>query len=285
MHALLETNLQDNILCVQEPWFSRIGTRWADKEKYGVDVLGGAVNQQWELIYPYFDDNHRAKVMTYARKHNPATGVWRNGLEVVTRLDLAQHPCILVTDVHAGKDMWWVVNFYNDVADLTALRSLMKLKIGDEVPTLLVGDFNLHSTSWSPYGWAPTPGVGEFEGWAALNTLQLLNVPGKPTRRYTFVGGIVDWPGSLGSDHALIHTLAYLCVATWQPSNDNTNSFDTDIDAEGWTEWCHLMALHTPTLHAPPRSTVEIDTVVDLVYAAFNLACNATMKRKGRNRA
>ncbi len=43
MHSLLETNQTDNILCVQEPWFKKIGTAHKDSAKDGVDVLGGAV--------------------------------------------------------------------------------------------------------------------------------------------------------------------------------------------------------------------------------------------------
>ncbi|KAH8995554.1 hypothetical protein EDB86DRAFT_3077579 [Lactarius hatsudake] len=233
MHVLLESNTQDDILCVQEPWFSRIGTSRADHLKEGRDILGGAANQRWELIYPFFSDDRQAKVMTYIRKHDTPTGKKRNGLEVIARLNLVQHPCILITDIRTGGKLWQVVNFYNDTADLMALCALMHLKISDEVPTLLVGDFNLHSTTWSPYGWAPTSGVGEFEGWAALNTLLLMNVPGKPTRRgvqaqnqrdstidliwhnfaaevhSTFFGGITDWPGSIGSNHTLVHTIAY----------------------------------------------------------------------------
>jgi hypothetical protein len=43
------------------------------------------------------------------------------------------------------------------------------------------------------------------------------------------------------------------------------------------------MQEHCLVLHAPPCSPAELDTVVNLIYRAFNLACEATMERKGAN--
>jgi hypothetical protein len=114
MHSLLETNTEDDVLFVQEPWFDRIGVERSDRAKDGVDVHGGANHPDWELFYPYFTHDKRAKVMTYKRKQvaNRITP-----LKVVPRLDLAKHPTILITDIYVHKDMIRVVNFYNDVDD------------------------------------------------------------------------------------------------------------------------------------------------------------------------
>lgn len=64
---------------------------------------------------------------------------------MVVQLDLAAHPCLLITDIHIGQECWWVVNFYNDVEDPSTMKTLRKLQLGDEIPTLLVGAFNTHS--------------------------------------------------------------------------------------------------------------------------------------------
>lgn len=69
MHALLETNKKDDILFLQEPWFSRVGTARQDSEREGRDVLGGAAHNQWDLSYPYFTNVQCAKVMTYTCIH------------------------------------------------------------------------------------------------------------------------------------------------------------------------------------------------------------------------
>ena len=54
MHALLNGNLEDDILFVQELWFGRIETARDDMLHSGKSVLGGAANAQWTLHYPCF---------------------------------------------------------------------------------------------------------------------------------------------------------------------------------------------------------------------------------------
>ncbi|KAH9005376.1 hypothetical protein EDB84DRAFT_1573102 [Lactarius hengduanensis] len=67
MHALLELNENDDILCVQEPWFGTIGTARSDKQRDSEWVLGGAKHQNWLLHYPSYTSDKRAKVMIYSR--------------------------------------------------------------------------------------------------------------------------------------------------------------------------------------------------------------------------
>jgi hypothetical protein len=56
-----------------------------------------------------------------------------------------------------------------------------------------------------------------------------------------------------------------------------------DISAEEWEEWSRIFATSIPPRpnHKDLTSPHQIDTLVDLVYTAFNTACTATMKRKG----
>ena len=152
---------------------------------------------------------------------------------MVARLDLAAHPCLLITDVRIEKEQWCIVNFYNDLEDPSTMQALKELQLGDEIPTLLVGPFNLHSCTWSPGNWTEfSPGATALEEWMASMTMELLTIPGKPTRRGqeaqnqrdstldltwrnftaqvrgTFQGAFIDWEGSHGSDHTLIRTFA-----------------------------------------------------------------------------
>jgi hypothetical protein len=41
MHSLLETNTEDDVLFVQEPWFDRIGVARSDRERNRIDIHGG----------------------------------------------------------------------------------------------------------------------------------------------------------------------------------------------------------------------------------------------------
>ena len=95
MHALLSTNEEDDLLCVQEPWFHRIGVQRNDKVKHGKDVSGGAAHPDFTLIYPYYTNDRIAKVMTYARKY-ARTGKGRRTtpIRTIPRLDLSAHPML-----------------------------------------------------------------------------------------------------------------------------------------------------------------------------------------------
>jgi hypothetical protein len=78
LHALLATNTTDDILFIQEPWFSTVGTAHCDSAIKGKDVLGGAASPKWMLAYPYFTDTQRVKVMTYVRTHDRSNPFCKN---------------------------------------------------------------------------------------------------------------------------------------------------------------------------------------------------------------
>jgi hypothetical protein len=218
------------------------------------------------------------------------------------RNDLASHPCLLITDFRVGTYYWRVLNFYNDMADPSALSSLLGLDLDATIPTLIIGDFNLHSTSWSPTGWATSSGAHRLEEWMATQSFALLNKPRIPTRmgeggarnstidlawsnlaalmQGTFFGAEVDYGGSMGSDHALIRVIASTPVHVTRTPEDQTNRFNTDIDAKAWVEWSRILRFELPPL-TPIHSPFDLDTRVDLIYRAFNEACKATMKSVG----
>ena len=309
MHALLETNKEDDILLVQEPWFGRIGARRCDNEPEGREVLGGAAHPNWELLYPYFTNDKRAKVMAYARIHNRDHPFRKNAIRVVPRPDLASHPCIQVLDLRVGCEKWRVVNFYHDVdhENGSALRALLDLDLEATVPTLVAGDFNCHSPRWSPTGFTRSPTSDRIEGWAAGNGLELLTSPGLPTRRgegnqrdsvidlvwrnfaaslrSTFQHASLDWAGSVGSDHALVRTYAITERDSRPPKVARQISFDLDVDAEALELWQHTLKQHSPVLRAPPQSPAEVDTVIDGLYMALQTASETALKRKGANHA
>jgi hypothetical protein len=228
MHALLATNTSDDILFIQEPWFSTIGTSRCDVSIKGKEVLWGAASLKWTLAYPYFTTTQRAKVMTYVRTHDRSSPFRKSFVKHIVRNDLCAHPCILITDLVMTDTYWRTINFYNDVDNPSALTTLISLDLDPTIPTLLTGDFNLHSHSWSPPDWAHSHAADRVEEWLATQTFNLLSTPGVPTHRgengghdsmldlvwhnlasesqATFQGAHVDWTGSLGSDHALVHT-------------------------------------------------------------------------------
>src|ERR1700691_2487903 len=155
-HALLESNKTDWVICMQEPWFGRIGTTRMDSEREGLPTLGGASHPDYLLFYPYFTDSKRAKVMTYVKKQ---INNHLSPLRVLPRLDLVTHNTILITDLHFGMESLRIINFYHDMDDPSSLRSLLHLDLDPTIPTILIGDFNLHSPRWSPSGLSTSPRV------------------------------------------------------------------------------------------------------------------------------
>jgi Endonuclease-reverse transcriptase len=253
-HALLNSDSITNILLIQELWFDRIGTARKDNARQGVDVQGGVASPEWELIYPSLKEGQCPKVMTYVRKtsRNRETPHFL----VVPRIDSCSHPTLQVLDIVLDGELWRVINFYHDVRDNTSLQALLALDIDATTPTLLIGDFNLHSQSWSPPDTPRSSGATRFEEWAAMNLLTLANNPGKITRRgagqdrdsvidlawyneaaiqsVTFTTLELDWEGSLGSDHAMLRLLAHAQEA-------NAPARETDlgyvVDPEKGDKW------------------------------------------------
>ena len=184
MHTLLEENEEDDILCVQEPWFGKIGTARKDTAKDGVDVLGGASHHNWNLVCPYFNNKQCAKVMIYICKHSRLASKRRlHPVRTVPRLDIVRHHSIMITDFHIQHKSLHIINFYHDIEDKTCLSTLTSLDLDPTVPTILVGDFNLHSPRWSPRGWSPSPQISGFETWAASQSFELATVPSEITWR------------------------------------------------------------------------------------------------------
>ena len=306
MHALLNTNVDDDILCVQEPWFGEIGTKRDDRERTGKSTMGGAANAQWTLHYPAFT-NKRAKVMTYVRIHDRDHPFRLNKCRGTTRLDLCAHPSILITDITAGSNYWRVINFYHDTDDSTSLPTLLSLDLDPTIPTLLIGDFNTHSPSWSPLGWTRSHWADRVEEYLATQTYTLLSVPRIPTHRGeagardstidlawanlaasiagSFSGVSLSWEGSLGSDHALLRLTARSSTKVRSPHTHHPTIFESDLGAEEWDEWKQLLHDFSPSETVPLCTREQIDDCVDAIHYAFHEACSLVMKKKGRQPA
>ena len=271
-HALLNSDKVTNLLLVQEPWFNKIGTARQDNARQGVDILGGVASLEWEITYPDLTNGQRPKVMAYARKnsaHNPDTPHFT----AVPRIDICAHPTVQVLDIILDDEQWRVINFYHDVWDNTSLQALLALDIDATTPTLLIGDFNLHSRTWSPPDTVRSAQATRFEVWAARNLLTLANNPGEITRRgaehekdsvidlawyndaaiqgTTFARLEIDWAGSLGSDHAMLRTAGH-------PYEAQAAVYDKDlgyvVDPELEEEWISAFKAlsHMPHFQLPP---------------------------------
>ena len=122
-------------------------------------------------------------MITYTRKFSRTHTNALSPIRTIPRLDLVQHPSILITDHYIGSHALRIINFYHDTEDTSSLRSLLELDLDSMFPTVLIGDFNLHSHSWSLPDLPTSMCARDFESWAAAQTFDLLTSPGDITRR------------------------------------------------------------------------------------------------------
>ena len=304
MHALLASNVDDDILCVTEPWFSRIGVARDDALRDGLDVLGGAAHPNWDIHYPYFTTDQRAKVMMYTRRHSRARQRQLIPWRCVVRPDLGRHPCLLIADIHDGPALLRVVTFYNDVDDPSALQALLRLSLPPTVPTILVGDFNLHSPSWSPPDVPRSPGVAAFELWAAPEGLELQTPPGTITHRgptperpstldLTWHNFMTDhsgslsppsyhWDASLGSDHCGVHVWWDAATPLASVPPPLLRTFDPVMDDAATDTWHTILDTVLPLLW-PIKDLLTpaaIDTATASLQGVVHDACSMAMKHR-----
>ncbi|KAF8265194.1 hypothetical protein EI94DRAFT_1831353 [Lactarius quietus] len=180
--VLISYSDPDGAISRQEPWYSKIGTTRNNQAHDGVDVLRAAANPKWDIIYPATRaPGECVKVVTYIRLTEIDAGRRNSRISATCRMDLCAHPCVQLLDFCTGKEKWRVLNFYNDICDLSALDTLTVLDLDPTIPTLLVGDFNTHSPSWSLPGWDKSPHADRLENWLASQTFSLLSEPEIPT--------------------------------------------------------------------------------------------------------
>jgi Reverse transcriptase (RNA-dependent DNA polymerase)/Endonuclease-reverse transcriptase len=255
-HALLNSITNTHLILLQEPWFSQIGTARQDNAREGVDVLGGVAAPAWDIIYPNCGKDKPPKVMAYVRKQVQSIQDAAH-FTVVPRLDICSHPTVQVLDIILDTEQWRVINFYHDVRDDSSLDALLDLDIDAVTPTLVIGDFNAHSQAWSPLEVPRSGKATRIEEWAARNLLTLANTPGEVTRRgakhekdsvidlawyneaatmaSTFSGLSIDWEGSLGSDHAMLHVSG--CTRELPPQHSQETDLGYVVDPEKGEEW------------------------------------------------
>jgi hypothetical protein len=279
-HALLNSDDYAHLILIQEPWFDRIGTAQKDDARQGVDVLGGVAAPKWKLIYPDLAEGQYPKVMAYARKptHHPNNAP---RFTVVPRVDICSHPTLQVLDIIFDDDeIWRVINFYHDVRDNTSLQALLALDIDALTPTLIVGDFNTHSQTWSLPGTPRSCWATRIEEWAALNLLILANTPRAITRRgaeherdsvidlawyneaatesNTFSDFQINWEGSLGSDHAMLTISGQTREEIAAPNDEGDLGFVIDPEkGEEWTCAFKARSSHFPFQQTPSPDEVE----------------------------
>jgi hypothetical protein len=158
-HTLFNTNPNANIILIQELWFDKIGSFCSDIDPNGADILGGVANPKWDCLYLKTNHGERCKVMVY---HHISSTYFN----VTNRLDLVSNHHILILDIHLGTSLFCIVNVYYNTDHHLSLGNILDLNTNPALPTILGGDFNTHSQTWSPPGICPSIWAEDLEDWA-----------------------------------------------------------------------------------------------------------------------
>jgi Endonuclease-reverse transcriptase len=166
---------------------------------------------------------------------------------------------------------------------------------------LVVGDFNTHSSTWSPPDIPRSRWAGQLEEWASRNLLTLANNPGEVTHRGaehehnsvidlawfneaaiqtgTFSNLQVDWEGSLGSDHAHLQIAGLSQPTVGQPLENPSTGFV--VDPELKDEWIKSFKSSPPPLMLPSIPTAdEVDQAAADFFESIQTANKNTFRRR-----
>ena len=252
LHAILNSNKKADIILTQEPWFNTINTARSDSNPLGIDVLGTVANPLWEILYPKIQPGQRCKVVAFRRRAS-------NFFSVTNRIDLASNYHTMTLDIHTDHETFRIYNIYHDACTADreddeqtiqtsretrqrSLNNITSIDLDPRIPTIMGGDFNTHSRTWSPHGIRQSPWALDLEEWAVSQTLDLMNPPGVPTRHGdrrqrdstldliwrneaavlddSFQNLDIDFASSLGSDHAAIWVTYHLTHAPQEAPPD-----------------------------------------------------------------
>ena len=195
MNFLLPAFLQSttaSIVLVQEVWFGRISTLHSDTDPDGVAVYGPPKHDEWDCILPQYSGDEKCRVACYIRKSlsmSPDTLIF-------PRLD---HPIASrdsqVIEITISGTVFLLVNIYHSVRNhKPSLSHILPYPLDPFTPTLVVGDFNMHSSTWSLSGVTVLSWAAPLEEWFEESDLLLANPAVKAPR--TFDGATctkVNW--------------------------------------------------------------------------------------------
>jgi hypothetical protein len=257
--ALLETADTD-ILLIQEPYWGPLVPLRSDTDPDGTKVTGTMNHRGWRAFHPSPTDGAYPHVATFVRQ------------KVATTLTIIPSPIIdtyyalgLTLTLSLPLRPITLINFYHHVEQKRArLEELLCCTIPCDEATLLCGDFNTHSTLWSPGNIRPSIWADSLEEWLDSENLVLLVPDGSITwRRGSNKPSLIDlilgnpaflevlsfpcecsvsFDLSIGSDHAGL----LLALPLSLPPPPTTNQSGWRVDDKKKDEWIAAFSALAP---------------------------------------
>jgi len=163
------------------------------------------------------------------------------------------HPCAnpntVITNIDDSATITMrIINFYHQRSKRHGhtLNNLLSHELDDQIPTLLIGDFNMHSPLWSTPDRTPDSWASTFTDWLETNGLHCLN----PRH-------ITTWTPPNNTQQASVLDLVFANDAAYLSAQlgEVDISFDHSLGSDHAAVTIHIYPLDSPTLIPPPAPT------------------------------
>ena len=227
MDFLLPAFLQStsaSIVLIQEIWFRRISIQRSDTDPDRVAVYGPPKHDNWDCILPQYSGSEKCRVACYVRK--PLT--LSTDILIFPHLDhpIASQDSQVIKVVISGT-VFLLVNIYHAVRKHKhALSHLLPYPLDSATPTLVVGDFNTHSSTWSLPGVTVLSWAAPLEEWFEKSDLSLVNPTGAAMRKGTHSKTRTERDSVLGLFLLNDSALATSCFSPMSISFDDSMGSD-----------------------------------------------------------
>ena len=177
--SLLEST-DAHIVLIQEPSWGRLVPKKSDNDPEGIEVRGTCSHPHWHTILPITLENDPPPHVAIFLRTNITDSMTYSIIP-----DANSYSCLGIRlDTETPT---FIFNYYHHVIDKRPnLRHLLSLTLPDG-PLMVCGDFNTHSSYWSPPDLPISPWAQTLETWLDDNDLMSL-VPEDSVTRQSSTG-------------------------------------------------------------------------------------------------
>jgi hypothetical protein len=240
------------------------------------------MHPKWDAHLPKHRNGDTCKAIAYTKKGLQCPHVIDN----VLNHPLTNPNSIIIDVKEDNQVIARLVNMYHAVPPTGhSLQYLFEYDAEDLTPTVIVGDFNTHSTIWSMEGKTPSTWARVFEDWLERTDFLVMNPHREPTWRsyrdtdqpsvidlvlanlHAYISGqlsdvIVSWEEGLASDHtAMLFSIYPSDTVALLPAPAPNRYKAKPENRASWVE-AFIMSLPPCLPYAPPYSTVPADPSV-----------------------
>jgi hypothetical protein len=202
-------------------------------------MRGAPINPLWDLHLPALTPTDECRALTYTK-----TSI--HSLVQNRTSHLASNPNTIITDIDDGTTITMrIINVYHQRSPQGGhtLGNLLSHELDDQIPTLLIRDFNMHSPLWSSPDCTPDSWASTFTDWLETNGLHCLN----PRH-------ITTWTPPNNTQQVSVLDLVFANDATYFSAQlgEVDISFEHSLGSDHAAITIHIYPLYSPTLIPPP---------------------------------